>query len=206
MNKRTVTLAGYPFSGHTEFLARAFKVNNYAMMLANQRLKVVLVTTHVPLREVPHLLTVEAVLSKLELTAKHLSGARIAVTALNPHAGEGGLMGDEELKVIKPAVETAKRKGIPAEGPLPSDTAFVKALNGHYDVVLCMFHDQGLIPVKLLGFGRSVNITLGLPVVRTSVDHGTAYDIAGKGTASPDSFKEAVKTALELLSAGGHSK
>ena len=199
MNKKAVTTAGYTFSGHTEFLAKAFKVKNYAMMLATKRLKVVLLTTHIPIRKVPHFVTTENILSKLNLIARHLKGARIAVAGLNPHAGEGGLIGDEEVKAIKPAVESARATGIPVDGPLPPDTVFVKALKGAYDVVVCMFHDQGLIPVKLIDFEHCVNVTLGLPVVRTSVSHGTAYDIAGKGVASPESFKCAVRLALELL-------
>jgi 4-hydroxythreonine-4-phosphate dehydrogenase len=199
MNKKAVTTAGYTFSGHTEFLAKAFKVKNYAMMLATKRLKVVLLTTHIPIRKVPHFVTTENILSKLNLIARHLKGARIAVAGLNPHAGEGGLIGDEEVKAIKPAVESARATGIPVDGPLAPDTVFVKALKGAYDVVVCMFHDQGLIPVKLIDFEHCVNVTLGLPVVRTSVSHGTAYDIAGKGVASPESFKCAVRLALELL-------
>ena len=199
MNKKAVITAGYTFSGHTEFLAKAFKVKNYAMMLATKRLKVVLLTTHIPIRKVPHFVTTENILSKLNLIARHLKGARIAVAGLNPHAGEGGLIGDEEVKAIKPAVESARATGIPVDGPLPPDTVFVKALKGAYDVVVCMFHDQGLIPVKLIDFEHCVNVTLGLPVVRTSVSHGTAYDIAGKGVASPESFKCAVRLALELL-------
>jgi 4-hydroxythreonine-4-phosphate dehydrogenase len=169
------------------------------MMLANEKLKVVLQTTHVALKEVPSLITEEKILSKLRLIDKSLKKPRIAVAGLNPHAGENGLFGDEELKIIRPAVEKAKREGINVTGPLPADTVFVRALKGEFDVVLCMYHDQGLIPIKLLGFGNSVNVTLGLPVVRTSVDHGTAYDIAGKGVASPESFKTAVKVAIELL-------
>ncbi|WP_243644893.1 4-hydroxythreonine-4-phosphate dehydrogenase PdxA [Phorcysia thermohydrogeniphila] len=199
INKESAKLGGFPFPGHTEFLAHAFGVKEYAMMLANEKLKVVLQTTHVALKEVPSLITEEKILSKLRLIDKSLKKPRIAVAGLNPHAGENGLFGDEELKIIRPAIEKAKKEGINVAGPLPADTVFVRALKGEFEVVLCMYHDQGLIPIKLLGFGNSVNVTLGLPVVRTSVDHGTAYDIAGKGIASPESFKTAVKMAIELL-------
>lgn len=169
------------------------------MMLANEKLKVVLLTTHVPLKDVPKLISREKIVSKLRLIHISFGSPKIAVAGLNPHAGENGLFGDEELRTIKPAVEEAKSEGINVEGSIPSDTVFVRALKGEFDVVLCMYHDQGLIPIKLLGFGNSVNVTLGLPVVRTSVDHGTAYDIAGKGIANPESFKTAVRMALERL-------
>ncbi len=169
------------------------------MMLANRKLKVVLLTTHLPLKEVPEKVKKDAVLEKLILINRTFPESKIAVCGLNPHAGEGGLFGREEIEEIKPAVEGAKELGIKAFGPYPADTVFNRALSGHFDVVLAMYHDQGLIPVKLTGFGESVNVTLGLPVVRTSVDHGTAYDIAGKGVANTGSFKEAVRLALELL-------
>ncbi|RUM42294.1 MAG: 4-hydroxythreonine-4-phosphate dehydrogenase PdxA [Desulfurobacterium sp.] len=198
INKESAKLGGFPFPGHTEFLAHSFGVKEYAMMLANEKLKVVLQTTHVALKDVPNLITEGKILSKLRLIDKSLRNPRIAVAGLNPHAGENGLFGDEELKIIKPAVEKARKEGINVTGPLPADTVFVRALKGEFDVVLCMYHDQGLIPIKLLGFGNSVNVTLGLPIIRTSVDHGTAYDIAGKGIANPESFKTAVKVAVEL--------
>ncbi|RUM42138.1 MAG: 4-hydroxythreonine-4-phosphate dehydrogenase PdxA, partial [Desulfurobacterium sp.] len=199
INKESARLGGFSFPGHTEYLAHAFKVPEFAMMLANEKLKVVLLTTHVALKDVPKLISKEKILSKLRLIHKSLRSPKIAVAALNPHAGENGLFGDEEIKIINPAVEEAKREGINASGAISSDTVFVRAVKGEFDVVLCMYHDQGLIPIKLLGFGNSVNVTLGLPVVRTSVDHGTAYDIAGKGLANPESFKTAIKVALELL-------
>jgi len=198
INKESAKLGGFTFPGHTEFLAHSFGVKEYAMMLANEKLKVVLQTTHVALKDVPNLITEGKILSKLRLIDKSLRNPRIAVAGLNPHAGENGLFGDEELKIIKPAVEKARKEGINVTGPLPADTVFVRALKGEFDVVLCMYHDQGLIPIKLLGFGNSVNVTLGLPIIRTSVDHGTAYDIAGKGIANPESFKTAVKVAVEL--------
>ena len=199
INKEAIKLADFPFPGHTEFLASSFGVKNYAMMLANEKLKVVLLTTHLPLREVPERVKKEVVLEKLVLINRAFPGSRIAVCGLNPHAGEGGLFGREEIEEIAPAVEGAKESGIKAFGPYPADTVFNRALSKEFDVVLAMYHDQGLIPVKVTGFGRSVNVTLGLPIVRTSVDHGTAYDIAGKGVADSGSFREAVKIALKLL-------
>lgn len=200
INKEAIRLAGFQFPGHTEFLAHSFGVSSFGMMLANIRLKVVLLTTHLPLSQVPKEVKRDAVLEKLLLIERALPGSRIAVCGLNPHAGEGGLFGREEIEEIAPAVEKAKELGIKASGPYPADTVFNRALSDQFDVVLAMYHDQGLIPVKLTGFGESVNVTLGLPIVRTSVDHGTAYDIAGKGVADTGSFKEAVKLALEFLS------
>ncbi len=199
INKEAIKLAGFPFPGHTEFLAYSFGVKNFAMMLANKKLKVVLLTTHLPLREVPERVKKEAVLEKLKLIERTFPGSRIAVCGLNPHAGEGGLFGREEIEEILPAVEEARTLGIEVHGPFPSDTIFNRAVSGEFDVVLSMYHDQGLIPVKLTGFGSSVNVTLGLPIVRTSVDHGTAYDIAGKGIANTGSFKEAVTFALDMV-------
>jgi len=167
-------------------------------MLANRKLKVVLLTTHVALKEVPGRVKKEGVLSKLRLIWRELPGERIGVCALNPHGGEGGLFGTEEVEEIEPAVREAQEEGIEAYGPYPSDTLFYRALKGEFGVVLAMYHDQGLIPIKLTGFNQSVNVTLGLPIIRTSVDHGTAYDIAGKGIAREESFKLAVQKALEL--------
>ncbi len=169
------------------------------MMLSNQKLRVVLLTTHLSLREVPKRVRKDEILEKLRLIQRELRPKRIGVCGLNPHAGEGGLFGDEEVKEINPAIKEARRECIPAFGAYPSDTLFVRAAVGEFDVVLAMYHDQGLIPVKLLGFGKSVNTTLGLPIIRTSVDHGTAYDIAGKGKADESSFKAAVIEAIELI-------
>jgi len=199
INKAVIREAGFNFPGHTEYLAESFGVKEFAMMLSNGRLSVALLTTHLPLSEVPPLVKREKIVSKLKLLRESLGNVKIGVCALNPHAGEGGLFGREEIEEIEPAVKEARAAGIEAYGPLPSDTIFVKAASGEYDVVLALYHDQGLIPIKLLGFNRSVNITLGLPIVRTSVDHGTAYEIAGKGVASEESFKLAVKKALSLL-------
>ncbi len=206
INKAAIRLAGFKFPGHTEYLASVFGVKDYAMMLANRYLKVVLLTTHVALKDVPPLVTGEAVLKKLRLINRYFPGERIGVCALNPHGGEGGLFGDEEIREIKPGVEKAKKEGIPAFGPYPADTLFTRALRGEFGIVLAMYHDQALIPIKLLGFGESVNVTLGLPVVRTSVDHGTAYDIAGKGLANENSFLFAVRMAENLVGGGGRNR
>jgi len=169
------------------------------MMLSNEKLRVVLLTTHLPLKEVPKEVKKEKILQKLKLIGKELPHLKVGVCALNPHGGEGGLFGREEIEEIEPAVKEAQAQGLKVEGPFPSDTLFTRAVRGEFGVILAMYHDQGLIPVKLLGFGKSVNTTLGLPIVRTSVDHGTAYDIAGKGAADEESFKLAVKEALRLL-------
>ncbi len=169
------------------------------MMLANRYFKAVLLTTHIALRDVPSKVTKEEIYRKLKLTSKYFPKKKIGVCALNPHGGEGGLFGDEEIKEIKPGIDRAKMEGIPAFGPYPADTLFVRTLKGEFDVVLSMYHDQALIPIKLVGFGESVNVTLGLPIIRTSVDHGTAYDIAGKGIAKINSFLLAIKMAKSLI-------
>jgi 4-hydroxythreonine-4-phosphate dehydrogenase len=204
ISKVLMQQAGYPFEGHTQLLAHLTGASEVVMMLAGERLRVVPVTIHCALREVPTLLTGEAVLRTLVLTDRGLRSdfgvpaPRLAVAALNPHAGEAGLFGDEEATVIAPAVRSARSRGIDATGPLPADTLFVKAHAGDYDAVVCMYHDQGLIPLKLLHFADGVNVTLGLPIVRTSVDHGTAYDIAGRGAADPSSLEAAVRTAARM--------
>ncbi len=204
INKQALQLAGANFPGHTELLASRCGVDEVVMMLAGERLKVCLVTTHCALRDVPQKLTVERVLSTIRIAAESLRQQfgvlqpRLAVLALNPHAGEGGLFGDEEKRTIVPAIEAARKQGIKASGPHSADTLFWFAAQGHYDAVICMYHDQGLIPLKLLHFDDGVNVTLGLPVVRTSVDHGTAYDLAGAGKASPASLIAAVKMAAEM--------
>jgi len=169
----------------------------------SDRLRVVLATVHVPLADVPRLLTVERVVGVLKLTAASLPrfgvpSPRIGVAGLNPHAGEGGLLGSEDAGVLAPAVEAARRAGVDASGPFPADTLFVRAARGEFDVVVACYHDQGLVPVKLLAFGRAVNVTLGLPIIRTSVDHGTAFDIAGKGVADEGSLVEAILLAAQL--------
>lgn len=174
------------------------------MMLLGKRLRVVLVTMHLPLSRVAQVLTCGQIRMTVELTHQALrklfaiSRPRIAVAALNPHAGEEGILGVEERKIILPAVKEAARKGVPVEGPLPADSLFYHAAKGNYDAVVCMYHDQGLIPLKLLHFLGGAALTLGLPFVRTSVDHGTAYDIAGKNQADESSMKEAILLAAEL--------
>ena len=203
INKLAFHRAGLPWKGHTDLLAHLTGSSRVAMMFWSERLKVVLATVHVPLAEVPTLLTRTLVQDMLALMAAELprfgmSAPRIAVAGLNPHAGEEGLLGDEDERVIRPAVEAARARGVNVAGPLPADTVFVRAAHGDFDVVLACYHDQGLIPVKLAAFGKAVNVTLGLPIVRTSVDHGTAFDIAGKGVADPGSLIEAVLLAARL--------
>ncbi|OMH39885.1 4-hydroxythreonine-4-phosphate dehydrogenase PdxA [Desulfurobacterium indicum] len=198
INKEAIKLAGFKFPGHTEFFASEFGVSDFAMMLANSKLKVVLETIHVPLKEVPGLISTDSILKKILLVHRYFPNERIAIAGLNPHAGENGLFGDEEARIITPAVERARQMGIDVEGPFPSDTVFNRAVSGEFGIVVCMYHDQGLIPVKLTGFSEAVNITLGLPFVRTSVGHGTAYDIVGKGVADIRSFLSAVNFAVRL--------
>lgn len=202
ISKASLNQAGYSFPGHTEMLAALTGSSHYVMMMAGSRLRVTLATIHCPLSSVP------AALKRLDLAdlirmthaaLRHDFGIavpRIAVAALNPHAGESGLFGREEETIIRPAIEDTRAQGVEVQGPFPPDTIFHKAAAGLYDVVICMYHDQGLIPFKLLHFKDGVNVTLGLPIVRTSVDHGTAYDIAGKGIADPASLAAAVDMAV----------
>lgn len=211
ISKEHAALAGFGFPGHTEFLCDAFGVKRHAMMLFHSRLRVVLTTIHVPLREVSRLVTKASVHEKLVLTTAALREhfglrvPRIAVCGLNPHAGESGLIGDEEKRVIAPAVKKFRKKfpDVPVDGPLSADGVFHKALSGGYDAVLCHYHDQGLIPLKATGFEEGVNMTLGLPFVRTSPDHGTAFDIAGKGVANPRSMVSAILAAKAFCRAKG---
>jgi 4-hydroxythreonine-4-phosphate dehydrogenase len=204
ISKRSLNDAGYHFPGHTELLASLTRTSNYAMMLAGSTLRVTLVTIHCPLREVASLLTIEAISRMIRTTHQALrvdfalTTPRIAVAGLNPHGGENHLFGDEEEQIIGPAVEQARAENIDVSGPYPPDTIFFKAASGAFDAVVCMYHDQGLIPFKLLHFADGVNITLGLPLVRTSVDHGTAYDIAGKGVADHRSLDEAIRLAAAI--------
>jgi 4-hydroxythreonine-4-phosphate dehydrogenase len=204
INKEVLRAAGVAFPGHTELLADRCQVGEVVMMLAGEKLRVCLVTTHCALREVPQRLNAERILTTMRIAASSLKlqfgikNPRLAVLALNPHAGEGGLFGDEEAQHIAPAIEAARSEGILASGPHSADTLFWFASQGKYDAVICMYHDQGLIPLKLLHFDDGVNVTLGLPIVRTSVDHGTAYDLAGTGQASPTSLVAAVKMAAEM--------
>ncbi len=214
INKEAMNKAGYNYAGHTELLAHLTNAEDYAMMLVEGPLKVTHVTTHVSLRTACEMIKKERVYKVIKLTHEALRSMgmrepKIAVAALNPHSGEGGLFGFEENVEIRPAVELAREEGINVEGPLPADTVYVKARGGAYDAVVAMYHDQGHIPVKLLGLVwneeqkkwlsvSGVNITLGLPLIRTSVDHGTAYGKAGKGTANPQSMIESIKFAAEM--------
>lgn len=201
INKTALKLAGSAYHGHTELLADRSGASRYAMMMTGDRLRVVLVTIHIPLQAVPRELTRNAIVSTIEITDESLkerfgiASPKIAVAGLNPHAGESGMFGDEEARMIAPAVEQARANGIDASGPYPPDTVFYHALGGAYDAVVCMYHDQGLIPFKLIHFSDGVNTTLGLSIIRTSVDHGTAYDIAGKGIADPGSLIQAIRLA-----------
>lgn len=211
IHKEALAAAGVPFPGHTELLQAESAAGPVRMMLANDELKTVLVSIHVSLRDAIAAVTREAVLETLRITNRAMRDfgiavPRIAVAGLNPHAGEGGLFGDEELRVIAPAIADARAEGIDASGPHPPDTVFMRARHappahpGAFDVVVAMYHDQGLIPVKYLGVEQGVNVTLGLPFVRTSPDHGTAFDIAGSGRADPSSLIAAVRMARRLVS------
>jgi 4-hydroxythreonine-4-phosphate dehydrogenase len=203
INKEALALAGLPWRGHTDMLAALTNTRDVAMMFHSARLLVVLATIHIPLAEVPAALTSEALGTIIRLTAEAMpkfgiAAPRIALAGLNPHAGEHGVIGHEEERVLIPAVAIARAKGINLTGPWPGDTVFARAVGGEFDVVIACYHDQGLIPVKLIAFGEAVNVTLGLPIIRTSVDHGTAFDIAGKGVASPESLIHAVLLAAKL--------
>lgn len=203
--KEAMYAAGFEFPGHTEILADVCGGVPVRMMLEGGGLRAVLQTIHVPLASVPGLLTAESILETLRIAgawfARHADGgrpARIAVCGLNPHAGEGGHFGREEIDIIVPAINAARAAGIDATGPWPGDTVFHRALQGEFDAVVAMYHDQALIPVKTLDFHGGVNITLGLPIVRTSPDHGTAFDLAGTGRADPRSMMAALRRAAEL--------
>lgn len=204
INKAAVHAAGCSFLGHTELLAERCGSERVVMMLAGERLRVCLVTTHMALKEVPAHLSHEQILQTLRIVDQDLrcrfalERPRLAVLALNPHAGEDGLFGDEEQRVIAPAIRAACREGIAADGPHSADTLFHFAIQGSCDAVICMYHDQGLIPLKLLHFDDAVNITLGLPIIRTSVDHGTAYDLAGSARANTASLAAAVRLARRM--------
>jgi len=206
INKEAFAAAGIPWRGHTELLAHLTGAPRIAMLFHADVLRVVLATVHIPLADVPRLLTQARMRETIELTAAELPrfgfpAPRLAVAGLNPHAGEHGLMGLEDDAVLRPAIEECRARGIAVEGPLPADTVFVRAMRGEFDAVIACYHDQGLIPVKLAAFGRAVNVTLGLPIVRTSVDHGTAFDIAGRGVADSSSLVHAVLLAARLAAA-----
>ncbi len=204
INKSLMQGAGCLFEGHTQLIAHLTGTEKYAMMLAGEKLRVSLVSIHCALRDVPAAIRRERIITVTEITLLALLNdfgiekPRIAVAALNPHAGEEGLFGSEEKDEIAPAIEELQRKGIRVSGPFPADTLFYRAYRGEFDAVVAMYHDQGLIPIKLLHFSDGVNITLGLPIVRTSVDHGTAYDIAGRGIADPSSLKAAITMAVRM--------
>ena len=197
--KHALHLAGFPYPGHTEWLAQLAGGVEVAMMLAAEELRVVLITTHVPFRDVPALLTQERVVRIGRIAARGLEEwwgirrPRLALCAVNPHAGESGLFGDEEDRVLRPAAEA-----LGAAGPLPADTVFVRAMRGDFDAVLAPYHDVGMTAIKVAAFGRAVNVTLGLPFPRTSPDHGTAFDIAGQGKADPSSMRAAVEMAVGM--------
>jgi 4-hydroxythreonine-4-phosphate dehydrogenase len=209
INKQATKLAGSTYAGHTGMLADRTDTDAYAMMLVEDDLRVTHVSTHVPLREACELVTTENVLETIRLTNDALASLSIeeptiGVAGLNPHASDGGLLGDEEAAEIEPAVERARAAGIDAAGPESPDTVYVRAARGEFDCVVSMYHDQGHIPIKMLGFAggaavSGVNVTIGLPLVRTSVDHGTAFDIAGEGVASEQSLVDAVGVAVEMV-------
>ena len=219
LNKEAMHMGGYHYPGHTELLAEKSDTCNYAMMLATGNLRVVHATTHIPFRDIMNHLTTERISATIQIAQEAclslgIENPRIAVAGLNPHSGDGGLFGDEEERIIVPAIEKARKEGLDVEGPVPPDIVFSKAVGGRYDIVVALYHDQGHIPVKLLGMKydevagewtsiSGVNVTLGLKFIRTSVDHGTAYGKAGRkeGTASPESLKEAIQYAVQMAKA-----
>jgi 4-hydroxythreonine-4-phosphate dehydrogenase len=208
VNKLAFSRAGLPWKGHTDLLGHLTGSPRVAMMFWSEPLKVVLATVHVPLVTVADVLTRDVLDGIIDLTASELPKfgvrePRLAMAGLNPHAGEEGLLGTEEQRVVRPAVEAARGRGVRIDGPFPADTLFVRASRGEFDAVIACYHDQGLIPVKLLAFGRAVNVTLGLPIIRTSVDHGTAFDIAGRGIADASSMVEATLLAARLATRRG---
>ncbi len=201
--KEGLKLAGVPYPGHTEMIAKLTGTKRYGMLLMGKGLRVMLATRHLPLRAVAAALTTETILEAIELIGEALNwfgleNGRIGVCGLNPHAGDGGALGDEEASVIEPAVKAAHAKGFNVIGPIPADVIFYQALNGQFDAIVAMYHDQGLGPLKMHAFDCGVNLTLGLPIIRTSPDHGTAFNIAGKGLAKPDSMIAAIETAIQL--------
>src|SRR4029077_20950458 len=205
VNKLGFSRAGLEWKGHTDLLGHLTRSPRVAMMFWSEPLKVVLATVHVPLMDVPRLLTRSLLSDIIDLTARELprfgiARPRIALAGLNPHAGEEGLLGSEEADVLRPAVDAARARGTAIEGPFPGDMICGRASRDEFDAMIACYHDQGLIPVKLLAFGRAVNVTLGLPIVRTSVDHGTAFDIARQGIADEGSLVEAVLLAAKLVS------
>lgn len=206
INKESIHKAGFFYPGHTELLAKLTGAKEVALMLAGKNLRVVLTTTHLPINQVSEQITVDRVLTTIRLTHQWLQRhvtltPKIAVTGLNPHCGDGGIFGGEEKTAIVPALQAARKEDIQVEGPFSADALFIRKQFDGYDAVIAMYHDQGMIPIKMDSAGTAVNITLGLPILRTSVDHGTAYDIVGTGTASPESLKIALRKAAELSQA-----
>lgn len=210
INKRALFLAGYSFPGHTEFFAHLTGAEEYAMAFVAGNLRIVLLSTHVPLAEAIRMVERDRVVRTVNLANRELQRwgierPRLAVAALNPHGAEGGLFGVEEASEIMPAIDACRRDDINVQGPFSADTVFLRASRGEFDAVVACYHDQAMIPVKCLSFGEAVNVTLGLPFIRTSVDHGTAFDIAGKGLAEHSSMVAAIKLAAELSTRAGES-
>ena len=209
--KESWHMAGCRWPGHTELLQALTHARRSVMMFASPKLNVVLATIHIPLMDIQTTMTIGKVYDPIDLghqacVAIGIDQPRIAVCGLNPHAGEHGLFGDEETRLIEPAIQAAREHGIDARGPFPGDTIFLDAIRGRYDLVVAMYHDQGLIPIKLLAFDEAVNVTLGLPIVRTSPDHGTAFDIVGQNRANPESLKAAIRLAARMAPTGGIDK
>ena len=208
LNKEAMNLAGYHYAGHTELLADRTGAEKVSMLLTGPKLRVVHVSTHVALSEAIRRVTSQRVEEVIDLAQRScqalgIAHPRIAVAGLNPHASEGGLFGDQEAKEIQPAIERARARGLQVTDPQPPDTVFLRAVKGDYDIVVAMYHDQGHIPMKLLAFDSGVNVSMGLPIIRTSVDHGTAFDIAGTGKAREESMLEAIKVAVQMAQARG---
>lgn len=206
LNKAAMNLAGFDYAGHTELLAERTNTPNVKMLLVGPKLRVIHVSTHVSLREAIRRVTTARVTEAIDLAdsscrALGIAQPRIAVAGLNPHAGEGGLFGDEEAREVVPAIDAARVRGLDVSDPQPPDTVFLRAVNGEYDVVVAMYHDQGHIPMKLLAFDSGVNVSIGLPIIRTSVDHGTAFDIAGTGRAREESLLAAIDVAIQMVRA-----
>lgn len=211
LNKAAMNLAGFQYAGHTELLAERTNARTVSMLLVGPSLRVVHVSTHVALAEAIRRVTPERVEAVIELAYQScrmlgIAAPRIAVAGLNPHAGEGGLFGDHEQQMIQPAIVAARAKGRDVSDPQPPDTVFLRAVRGAYDIVVAMYHDQGHIPMKLLAFDSGVNVSVGLPIIRTSVDHGTAFDIAGTGQASEESMLAAITVALQMVQARQHDQ
>jgi 4-hydroxythreonine-4-phosphate dehydrogenase len=203
VSKESLNMAGYKWPGHTELLAELTGTKDFAMMFVSDKLKLILCTIHIPLRDVPKRINRKLVLKTIMLAVKgaamlRIGNPHIAVAGLNPHAGESGIIGKEEMKSIVPAINRARAGGIRVSGPYPPDVVFHRAYHGEFDMIVCMYHDQGLIPFKMLAFDSGVNVTVGLPVIRTSPDHGTGFDIAWKNRADPASMIEAIKLAARL--------